>query len=92
MTLPVQSVCDSTVMVNPLDEGTSDGYPFFSTDVTSTLDTLFELQDEMYKAGARNFLLVNVPPLPKQRSMGLNVKNSLAVMLVDSIKYYLFSL
>ncbi|KAG8983884.1 hypothetical protein FRB94_010463 [Tulasnella sp. JGI-2019a] len=35
--------------------------------VDQMLDTLFELQDEIYKAGVRNFLLFNIPPLPKQK-------------------------
>ncbi|KAG8983886.1 hypothetical protein FRB94_002247 [Tulasnella sp. JGI-2019a] len=35
-------------------------------DVDKTLETLFELQDEIHKAGARNFLLFNIPPLPRQ--------------------------
>ncbi|KAG8928332.1 hypothetical protein FRC02_007056 [Tulasnella sp. 418] len=36
---------------------------------------LFQLQDELYQAGARNFLIFNVPPMPKlnaqQRSMSV---------------------
>lgn len=35
-----------------------------SEDVNETLDHLFVLQEELYEAGARNFLFMNVPPLP----------------------------
>ncbi|KAG8852532.1 hypothetical protein FRB96_008627 [Tulasnella sp. 330] len=43
-----------------------DASPWFSKDVEGTLDQLFGLQDHLFKAGARNFLLVNIPPLPRQ--------------------------
>jgi len=37
-------------------------------DVEKSLKRLFQSQDELYKSGARNFLVFNVPPLPNRWS------------------------
>ncbi|KAG8949826.1 hypothetical protein FRC03_000229 [Tulasnella sp. 419] len=36
--------------------------------------TVFELQHDLYEAGARNFLLINVPPLPRYRRVDRSIR------------------
>lgn len=48
----------------------------YSSQHQSTLETLFKLQDELYEAGARNFLFIDVPPIHRSPAVPEHRQNS----------------